>query len=157
MDPEEAVRWFRPAAEKGHPWARYNLGKLLARGHAGNTDPRRALALLVSAARSGVPKAMNMLGRVRDEGVVGPPRKKSAALWYRWAAERGCFRGQFHHGRFLVAEGRTSDGIRWVRTSLAQAPQDFRRDALAILKTHPSPELRALATEYDTGDQGAVT
>ncbi len=28
--------------QKGHAWAQYNLGKLLARGHAGNKDPRVA-------------------------------------------------------------------------------------------------------------------
>jgi TPR repeat protein len=153
QDPEEAVRWFRLAAEKNFGWAQYNLGKLLARGHAGNRDPKVALSLLVRAARQRVSKGMNMLGRYREaEG-----RLRSAALWYRWAAHRGCFRGQFHHGRFLVAEGKTSDGIHWLRTSLSHAPQDFRDEALEILGADPAPELRALAAEVGKGERGSAT
>ena len=70
---------------------------------------RAALTLLVRAARRGVPKAMNMLGRVREEGVAGPPKATLAARWYRMAAQRGCFRGQFHHARFLAEAGDIED------------------------------------------------
>jgi TPR repeat protein len=147
MDPEEAVRWFRPAADKGHAWAQYNLGKMLARGHAGNRDPRAALTLLVRAARRGVPKAMNMLGRVREEGVAGPAKLRSAARWYRMAAERGCFRGQFHHARFLTEAGRLDDAEKYFRSSLSQAPPDFRNDALARLRTHPVNKIRQIGLE----------
>jgi uncharacterized protein len=155
MDPEEAVRWFRPAAEKEHAWAQYNLGKLLARGHAGNRDPRVALALLVRAARRGVPKAMNMLGRVREEGVVGPPKPRAAARWYRMAAQGGCFRGQFHHGRFLAEAGLIEDAERFIRLSLSHAPADFRADALARLHTHPVNKLRQIGIEMSM-DPGAL-
>lgn len=152
MDPEEAVRWFRPAAEKGHAWAQYNLGKLLARGHAGNRDVRVALTLLVRAARRGVPKAMNMLGRVREEGVAGPPKPRSAARWFRMAARGGCFRGEFHHARFLVAAGRLDDAEGFFRASLSHAPADFRRDALVMLGNHPEERIRQIALEVP-GDQ----
>lgn len=145
QDPEEAVRWFRYAADKNFAWAQYNLGKLLARGHGGNTDPKVALTLLVSAARRNVPKAMNMLGKYREGSSVPRRRERSARLWYRWAAERDCFRGQFNYGRFLVAEGRVSDGIHLFRTSLAQAPAQYRNEVLEILRTHPLSELRELA------------
>jgi TPR repeat protein len=153
-DPEEAVRWFRLAADKNYDWAQYNLGKMLARGHGGNRDPKVALALLVRAARKGNPKAMNMLGRYREGSDVPRRSRRSAALWSRWAAERGCFRGQFHHGRFLVADGRISDGIRWFRASLAHAPADFRREALDLLRTHALPELRELASEEQAVERG---
>jgi TPR repeat protein len=154
-DPEEAVRWFRRAAEKNYDWAQYNLGKMLARGHGGNRDPKVALDLLVRAARKGNPKAMNMLGRYRESSSLPRRRGRSAALWYRWAAERGCFRGQFHHGRYLVAAGRISDGIPWFRASLAHAPAEFRREALAVLRADARPELRELATEVEAGEQGS--
>jgi TPR repeat protein len=146
-DPEEAVRWFHPSADKGHAWARYNLGKLLARGHAGNRDPRVALTLLVSAARRGVPKAMNMLGRFREDGVVGQPKPRSAARWFERAARHGCFRGQFHHARYLVEAGRIEDAEKSFRASLAQAPQKYRRDALAMLRNHPEERIRQIALE----------
>lgn len=156
-DPEEAVRWFRLAAEKNYDWAQYNLGKMLARGHGGNRDPKVAVALLVRAARQGNPKAMNMIGRFREGSDIPRRSGRSAGLWYRRAAERGCFRGQFHHGRYLVAGGRISDGIHWFRASLAHAPADFRREALGMLRTHARPELKELARELGAGEQGAVT
>lgn len=147
QDPEEAVRWFRYAANKDHGWAQYNLGKLLARGHGGNRDPKVALSLLVRSARQGVPKAMNMLGRYREGSNVPRWRERSARLWYRWAAERDCFRGQFHYGRYLVAEGRVADGKRWFRTSLSHAPAQYREEVLEMLSAHPLDELRELARE----------
>jgi TPR repeat protein len=147
QDPEEAVRWFRYAADKEHGWAQYNLGKLLARGHGGNRDPKVALSLLVRSARHGVPKAMNMLGRYREGSNVPRWRERSARLWYRWAAERDCFRGQFHYGRYLVAEGRLPDGKRWFRTSLSHAPAQYCEEVLEILSAHPSEELREFAAE----------
>ena len=121
------------------------------------TRLQAALTLLVRAARQGNPKAMNMLGRYREGSSVARRRERSAALWYRWAAERGCFRGQFHHGRYLVSAGRVGDGMHWFRASLAHAPDEFRREALAVLRTHAHPELRALASEVEAGEMGAVT
>lgn len=146
-DPDEAIRWFRLAADKGHAWAQYNLGKLLARGHGGNRDPRVALSLLVSAARRGVPKAMNMLGRFREDGVIGAPKPQAAARWFARAAQRGCFRGQFHHARYLVAFGRVDEAEKSFRASLAQAPDKYRRDALAMLRNHPIEKIRRIALD----------
>lgn len=156
QDPEEAVRWFRLAADKNYGWAQYNLGKLLARGHGGNTDPKNALTLLVRSARQGVPKAMNMLGRYREGSSVLRRRTRSAALWFRWAAEGGCFRGQFNYGHYLAVTGRVSDGIRLIRTSFTHAPAEYRRDALEVLQTHALPELRELAAAERAGQRGTT-
>jgi TPR repeat protein len=149
-DGREAVRCYTRAADQGHAWGEFNLASLYATGRFVPHDPKRALTLLVRSARRGNPKAMNMLGRYREE--QGPPRARdrSARLWYRWAAERGCFRGAFHLGRYLVAEGRTADGIRWFATSLSNAPQDFRDDAIAYLGAHPDAQLRALVAGVET-------
>lgn len=144
QDPEEAVRWFRLAADKNYCWAQYNLGKLLARGHGGNRDPKVALQLLVRAARQHVSKGMNMLGRYREQ--AGERRK--AMLWYRWAAARGCFRGQFHYGRYLAEMGRIDDGIHWIQTSLSHAPQRYCGEALEMLAHHPLPELQNFALSH---------
>src|SRR5690606_13278414 len=120
------------------------LANLCAQGRGVPFDEPKALALLVRSARRGNPKAMNMIGRYREGSALERRRCRSAALWYRWSAERGCFRGQFHHGRHSVAAGRVSDGIRWFRASLAHAPADFRREALDMLHREALPELRAL-------------
>lgn len=156
VDFREAADWYRRAADKGHAWGEFNLASLYAQGKGVPYDERKALTLLVRSARRGNPKAMNMIGRFREASSLPRRRQRSAPLWYRWAAERGCFRGQFHHGRHLVAEGRVADGIRWFRASLAHAPADFRREALDMLSTHALSELRALAAEIAAGEQGTV-
>ncbi|MCC7253582.1 tetratricopeptide repeat protein [Hyphomicrobium sp.] len=156
VDLAEAAGWYGRAADKGHAWGEFNLANLYAQGRGVPYDEGKALTLLVRSARRGNPKAMNMLGRFREASSMPRRRSRSAALWYRWAAERGCFRGQFHHGRYLVAAGRISDGIPWFRASLAHAPADFRREALAMLRADARLELRELASEAEAGEQGSL-
>lgn len=149
----DAIRYYAQAADKGHAWGEFNLASHYAQGQLVATDWRKALTLLVRSARRGNAKAMNMIGRYR-ESVETPRAKRQAALWYRWAAERGCFRGEFHHGRYLVADGKISDGIRWFCTSLSHAPQDFRDDALAYLAAHPLSQIRDLVAGLNIRDPG---
>ena len=141
-----AALWYGKAAD-GHDWAAFNLASLILAGDAEAADLRRALSLLVRAARGGNPKAMNMIGRLREAGRVVAPKLRSAALWFRWAAERGCFRGQFHFGRFLLGEGKPVEACRWFRSSLRQAPPDFLRDACDMLLRYPSGRVRRMLEE----------
>lgn len=154
-DGREAVRCYGRAADQGHAWGEFNLASFYAQGCFVPPDPKRALTLLVRSARRGNPKAMNMIGRYREEEGPARARDRSARLWYRWAAERGCFRGAFHHGRNLVADGSVNDGIRWFVTSLSNAPQDFRDDAIAYLGAHPNAQLRALVAGVETRAPGS--
>lgn len=158
-DPREAAEWYRRAADKGHAWGAFNLGCLLAQGRGVPVDPAGALTLLVRSARGGNAKAMNMIGRYREQTGATPKATRSAGLWYRWAAKGGCFRGQFHHGRLLAEAGRVEDGEVWIRRSLAEAPEDYRREALDALRHHPLSELRDIALGVAAGDgqvSGAV-
>ena len=153
-DTREAARWYRQAADKGHAWGAFNLGCLLAQGRGVAADPKAALSYLVQAARGGNAKAMNMIGRYREQTSGGANPARSAALWFRWAAERGCFRGQFHHGRRLAEAGRIEEGKAWILRSLADAPEDYRSEALAVLRDHPLPALRDLSLAHAPADGG---
>jgi TPR repeat protein len=151
VDCSEAARWYRHAADAGHAWAQFNLATLLAQGRGVPADEPLALSLLVKSARQGNAKAMNMLGRYREEQTGGKAGRmqRAAALWYRWAAHRGCFRGQFHHARMLAVSGKSGEAITWFSRSLGQAPDDFRRDAVSELSRHSDPAVQRLA-------QGAI-
>lgn len=149
----EAARWYRRAADKGHDWGQFNLASLLAQGRGVPVDVPEALSLLVRAARSGNAKAMNMIGCYR-EATVADKRPASAFHWYRWAAERGCFRGQFRHGCHLVKTGRVADGLHLLRASLSQAPEDYGQEALDVLRQDAHPALRDFAREQAAGKQG---
>ncbi len=144
-DSAEAARLFRMAAGRGHAWAQFNLASLMLQGEGLPRDPNGALSLLVRSARQGNPKAMSLIGRYRELGWVGPVRMASAARWYRRAAERGCFRGCFDTGRFLMLEGRVAEAAHWCRRSLDAAPPAFCREAAPLLAGRPEPELKALA------------
>jgi TPR repeat protein len=150
----EAARWYRLAADQSHAWAQFNLAVLLAQGNGVAADSRAALALLVRSARQGNAKAMNMIGRFRELGYDRKPKMRSAALWYRWAAVRGCFRGRFHHARQLAAAGDIEAARRWFSESLSEAPLQFRSEAVEILSRHADPNLRLLAMEFGL-DKGA--
>lgn len=156
QDFAEAARWFRQAVEKKHAWAAFNLGCLLAEGRGVPRDIASALALFVRAARCGNVKAMNVLGcwRASEQTGRGDTAKmaRSAALWFRWAAEGGCVRGQFHYGCHLVTAGRIDDGLRWLRTSYAHAPEPYRLEVLEVLRHHPLPVLRGITREKLSGE-----
>lgn len=156
QDFAEAARWFRQAAGKDHAWAAFNLGCLLAEGRGVPLDIASALTLFVRAARRGNAKAMNMLGcwRASAQASQGDAAKKarSAALWFRWAAEGGCVRGQFHYGCHLVTAGRIDDGLRWLRTSYAHAPEPYRLEVVEALSHHPLPVLREITREILSGE-----
>lgn len=144
-DAREAALWYGQAADKGHAWGAFNLGCLLAQGRGVPADPKAALTYLVRSARGGNAKAMNMIGRYREQTSAGAKAARSAALWFRWAAERGCFRGQFHHGRSLAEGGRIEEARAWILRSLADAPEDYRQEALAVLRDHALEALRDLS------------
>lgn len=157
VDPGEAALWYRQAADKGHAWAAFNLGCLLAQGRGVPADPALGLTYLVRAARGGNAKAMNMIGRYREQTGSGAKAVRSAGLWFRWAAERGCFRGQFHHGRLLAEAGRIEDGKAWILRSFAEAPEDYCREALRALERHPLAALREIryTPGAEQGDENA--
>lgn len=148
VDKLEAARCFNLAAQLRHVFARFNLGMLLLAGD-GERLPRdiaAALSLFVGAARQGNAKAMNMLGRFREEGWQVRAKPAAAMRWYARAASRGCFRGQFHLARFLAARGDVAEAAGWLRHSLAAAPADFCREVATMIASHPAPEIAELAS-----------
>ena len=66
-DPEMAQRWFRAAAEPGHPRAQLMLGRYLVRGTAGSSDHAEARLWFERAEGQGVTEATLELTRLRNE------------------------------------------------------------------------------------------
>ena len=88
-DYAEAVRWFRLAAEQGHPRAQFNLGVDYALGQGVEEDAAEAARWLRLAAEQGHSAAMYLLGGAYEIG-AGVERDFSEAVrWYRLAAGRG--------------------------------------------------------------------
>lgn len=144
VDFAEAAMWYRRAAERSHTWAQFNLGSLLLHGQGVSADLQEALALFVRSARGGNAKAMNMLGRYREEGWVAGVKLNSARRWYWRAAIRGCYRGQFHFGRFLSDEGQVAKATSWFQASLENAPREFTIEIAPYLARHADQRIRSV-------------
>jgi len=142
IDTAKAAQWFRMAADKSHAWAKFNLGELMLAGDGVPRDPESALALFVRSARRGNAKAMNMIGQYRERGWRGHPKLASALRWYRRAAHRGCFRGQYNFARILAAAGETGAAARWLEIAFTTAPPEFCRDVGEELRHHPDTRIR---------------
>jgi hypothetical protein len=103
---KEAARWFRKAAERGHPVAPGDLGGLCAK--EGDIDGatrwfRKAsepcdagtLARIVAQAERGNVRAQCLLGMMHAEGSGVPGNAREAEKWLGKAAERGDVFAQF--------------------------------------------------------------
>ena len=133
IDLDAARTCYQRAAAKNHHWAQFNLATLMLREEGTPSAVATALTLLVRSARQGNAKAMNMIGRYREFGWGGPINIPSAIRWYRRAAERGCFRGAAHSGRFMLEKNRIDAAVSWYRRSAEWAPVEFCRDLAAHL------------------------
>jgi TPR repeat protein len=89
-DPEQAVYWFKKAAEQGEPRAQYMLGNAFENGAGGlPQDYAAAAAWYQKAAEQGDAKAQFGLGLLQARGQGIPADDKQAVSWFRKAAEQG--------------------------------------------------------------------
>ena len=129
---DEAVEWYRKAAEQGNTYAQYNLGNCYYYGNGVPQDNTEAAKWYRKAAEQGDADAQYMLGELADDfedavewylkaaeqgnadaqyelGVCyrygnGVPRNISEAVkWYLKAAERGSMMAQYEAGRYYYS------------------------------------------------------
>ncbi len=90
-DGEEAMRWYRKAAEQGHPKATLNLGQAYGRGWGVPKDQEEAAVWYRKAAEQGNKIAQYELATFLDPiRPVGQGKDgEEAVMWYRKAADQG--------------------------------------------------------------------
>jgi TPR repeat protein len=96
---DEAVKWYRKAADQGFAAAQADLGSMYANGWGVPKDSIEALKLFRLAADKNQPRAQNGLGAFYEQGTGLQKNYDEAARWYREAAEQGNARAQFNLGR----------------------------------------------------------
>ena len=133
IDKAAAAKAFRRAAEAGLHWGMYNWATALALGAGVAEDRVAALGWFERAAALGNAKAMNFIGSFHEDGWVVRRDLGEAARWYAQAAEGCDFRGQFNHGRMLLAAGRGAEAQRWFDAAVAGGNDRFRAQAEAWL------------------------
>ena len=82
---EQGLHWLEQAAENGHDYAAYRLGKELLK----NRKVDEALPWVKTAAEADNPYAEYLLGKLLWEGTAIPQDKEQAVYWLGQAAEQG--------------------------------------------------------------------
>jgi len=101
-DAEQAVSWYRRAAEAGHADAQFNLGVCYSDGDGVAKDAEQAVSWYRRAAEAGNADAQFNLGVCYSNGDGVAKDAEQAVSWYRRAAEAGNADAQFNLGCLLL-------------------------------------------------------
>ncbi len=143
QDLAQAARWYRPAAEKGHPMAQNNLARILF-----SSNPEEAIQWFFSAAENGIPFAQSFLGDIFTGAYELPSniREKfnnnfeEAFKWYRKAGEGGFSYAYHRLGEMYVnSQGVEKSEVEAVRWYEKAAEQEYE------------PSQKVLAQAYQQG------
>ena len=121
---EEALKWYRKAAEKGNATAQYNAGVLYENGKGVAQDYAEAARWYRKAAEQGHAKAQYNLGGCYYNGLGVAEDKEKAVGWYRKAAEQGYASAQHNLGWcYLFGKGiaqSNAEAVKWFRKAAEQ-------------------------------------
>ena len=117
IDYEQAIKYYRKAADAGHPLAQTNLAKLMRVGKGAMKNPEEAANFFEKAAKSGNTEAMGYFGEML---MVGEGIDKNAALgrdFIEKAAAADEPVATAWMGEFALADGRTKEGVELIKKS----------------------------------------
>ena len=124
----EALKWFRKAAELGHPKAQYNLGVCYANGIGVQKDMKEAVRWFRKAAEQGIAEAQFSVGCyfLYEDGVVKNPEE--AVRWFRKASEQGDVAAQYYLGACYTdgigVQKDMAEAVKWLRKPAEQGVTD---------------------------------
>lgn len=128
---EEAVKWFRKAAEQGNAEAQYHLGECYYDGEGVEQDIEEAVEWYREAAEQGYAPAQYMLGLCYYDGEGTGKDEEEAVKWYRKAAEQGDGYAQFMLGRcYQYGKGVKKNrkvAVGWFRKAAEQGHVNAKR------------------------------
>lgn len=99
-DSEEAVKWYRAAADQELPAAQYRMYQCSFGGVGMERNIENAAKWCRKSANAGFEKAMFDMGMMYAEGLGVKQSAKSAFMWYRKGAERGYPPSLYQFGLF---------------------------------------------------------
>lgn len=88
-DYDDAVKWFRKAAEKGTSWGQFNLGVRYGRGPGVPQDYAEAMQWFLKAAEQNEAMSQYNLGRMYEKGLGVVADEIEAYKWFDLAAGHG--------------------------------------------------------------------
>ena len=132
----EAVKWYRKAAEQGNASAQNNLGGCYYNGRGVTQDYYEAVKWYRKAAEQGDATAQNNLGTCYEKGRGVTQDYNEAVKWYRKAAEQGNANAMswmgyiFENGKGVTKN--LQEAIRWYKLGTEKG-EDFSKKALERL------------------------
>ena len=110
---QEAVRWYRAAAEQGHTTAQFSLGVMYAAGECVGRDYQEAFRWFRTLAEKGHGHAQNNLGDMYYKGQGVSRDYVLAHMWFNLATSNitDDYKGMAVKNRDIVAEKMTSEQI----------------------------------------------
>ncbi len=158
-DYQEAVRWYRAAAEQGYMLAQFDLGQMYDEGQGVPQNYKEAVRWYRAAAEQGFMLAQFNLGQMYDEGQGVPQNYKEAVRWHQAAAEQRHPPSQNNLGNYyLRGQGVPQDYIQahmWYNLAASDLTGDDRelpannRDSIAEKMTAEQiAEAQRLAREW---------
>ncbi len=128
---DEAVKWYRKAADQGYAPAQFNLGWMYDRGEGVPQDYAEAVKWYRKAADQGLSIAQFYLGTMYDKGEGVPQDYAEAVRWYRKAADQDVQDAQFNLGAMY------ENGKAWPRITQKQSNGTARPPTL-VMRKHSS-------------------
>jgi TPR repeat protein len=95
LNSENAVDWYRKAAELDNAFAAYNLGMIYAQDHADPQKQTESVKWFRKAAEQGHAASQEMLGLSYSEGIGVEQNYKEGVKWFCRAAEQGDASAQY--------------------------------------------------------------
>lgn len=126
---EEALFWYRKAADQGNAWAQTRVGEFYEGGRGVKRDPAEGIRWFRKAADSGYDEAQCILGLRYIQGIGVETNYAESVKWYRKAAAQGswsAFLGQSALGMcYENGWGVPMDKAEAVKWYLKAAAQDW--------------------------------
>ena len=124
---EEAVKWYKKAADQNYPQAQVNLGDMYDDGKGVEQDHAEAVKWYRNAAEQGVAKAQYCLGNKYRDGEGVEQDYEEAIKWFRKAAEQEYAwaqdnLGNMYYNGYGVKQDYT-EAFKWYRKAAEQ--RDF--------------------------------
>ncbi|MBQ9771228.1 MAG: SEL1-like repeat protein [Lentisphaeria bacterium] len=121
---DQAVKYFRAAAERNHAGAQFNLGDCYYDGHGVSQSHEEAIKWYRKAAEQNYARAQNNLGICYYEGHGFPQSYEEAIKWYRKAAEQNYAATQYNLGNcYYDGHGVSQsyeEAVKWYRKAAEQ-------------------------------------
>ena len=136
--PEEALEWYRKAADRGDGLAELYVGLCYMNGKGVSAEPKDAVRWFRKSADSGNSGAQNLLGYTYDHGLGQEADCAEAVKWFKKSAAQGNMNGQRNLGYMLYSGRGCTKDIEEARKWIQKAADQGDAEAMKFLQAWPA-------------------